>query len=136
MNKEEEKVLLDLIDELIAELDVTCTDANILTKSEAKSAISVLGKWFVFIIVTYVHCMKTNTEIIFFSRSKRRINLELPFMLYWMFIILELMEIIVTFSFDIMFRKLAKLNLIVDGLYKIHHMVYRIWKLYYTLYRR
>ena len=36
------KVLLDLIDELIAELDVTCTDANILTKSEAKSAISVL----------------------------------------------------------------------------------------------
>ena len=36
------------------------------------------------------------------------------------------MEIIVTFSFDIMFRKLAKLNLIVDGLYKIHHMVYRI----------
>ena len=42
LNKEKEKVLLDLIDELIAELDVTCTDANILTKSEAKSAISVL----------------------------------------------------------------------------------------------
>ena len=42
MNKEKEKVLLDLIDELIAELDVTCTDANILTKNEVKSAISVL----------------------------------------------------------------------------------------------
>ena len=43
LNKEKEKVLLDLIDELIAELDVTCTDANILTKNgEVKSAISVL----------------------------------------------------------------------------------------------
>ena len=33
MNKEKEKVLLDLIDELIAELDVTYTDANITTKN-------------------------------------------------------------------------------------------------------
>ena len=39
-------MLLDLIDELIAELDVTCTDANILTKSEAKNAISVLFELF------------------------------------------------------------------------------------------
>ena len=42
LNKEEEKVLLDLIDELIAELDVTYTDANITTKRKvmalAKSA--------------------------------------------------------------------------------------------------
>ena len=33
LNKEKEKVLLDLIDELIAELDVTYTDANITTKN-------------------------------------------------------------------------------------------------------
>ena len=34
LNKEQEKVLLDLIDELIAELDATYTDANITTKNE------------------------------------------------------------------------------------------------------
>ena len=35
LNKEQEKVLLDLIDELMAELDVTCADAaDINTKSE------------------------------------------------------------------------------------------------------
>ena len=33
MNKEKEKVLLDLIDELIAELDVTYTDTTITTKN-------------------------------------------------------------------------------------------------------
>ena len=33
MNKEKEKVLLDLIDELIAELDVTYTDTSMITKN-------------------------------------------------------------------------------------------------------
>ena len=36
LNKEHEKVLLDLIDELIAELDVTYTNANITTKKKKK----------------------------------------------------------------------------------------------------
>ena len=34
LNKEHEKVLLDLIDELIAELDVTYTNTNITTKNK------------------------------------------------------------------------------------------------------
>ena len=34
LNKEQEKVLPDLIDELIAELDLTYTEANTATKSE------------------------------------------------------------------------------------------------------
>ena len=34
LNKEHEKVLPDLIDELISELDVTYTNANITTKKE------------------------------------------------------------------------------------------------------
>ena len=34
LNKEQEKVLLDLIDELIAELDLTYIEADTTTKSE------------------------------------------------------------------------------------------------------
>ena len=75
--------------------------------------------------------MKTNTEIIFFICSDCTTTISFNNPGVTIYVVLNVYNTGThvndcKFSFDIMLRKFAKLNQIVDGLYKIHDIIYRI----------